>query len=151
MGATMVTYTIDNSVAIIKMNNPPMNALSTTLREQLLNTLDELEAKSQEVRAFILTGEGKAFMAGTDVKELAELNQETAKMRMKRGRVLYLKVERFERPFICAINGYCLGAGLELAMCCDIRIASSTAQLGQPEINVGVIPGGGGTQGCLGS
>ena len=146
MSEKLVTYTIDESIAIITIDNPPMNPLTTELRDQLLAILDELDSKKNEIKVVILTGKGKAFMAGADIKSFPELTQEKAKARLKKGKQLYLKVEQFERPVLCAINGYCLGAGLELAMCCDIRIASSKAQLGQPEINVGVIPGGGGTQ-----
>lgn len=142
----LVTYTIDNAIAIVTIDNPPMNPLTTELREQLMTTFDELDTKKDEIRVVILTAQGKAFMAGADIKSFPGLTQEGGRARMKTGRQLYLKVEQFERPVICAINGYCLGGGLELAMCCDIRIASSKAQLGQPEINVGVIPGGGGTQ-----
>ncbi len=146
MSDKLVSYAIDDSIAIITIDNPPMNPLTTELRDQLVAILDELDLKKDKVRVAILTGKGKAFMAGADIKSFPELTQEKAKARLKRGRQLYLKVEQFERPVLCAINGYCLGAGLELAMCCDIRIASSKAQVGQPEINVGVIPGGGGTQ-----
>jgi len=146
MSDKLVTYTIDESIAIITIDNPPMNPLTTELRDQLSAILDELDSKKDEIKVVILTGKGKAFMAGADIKSFPELTQEKAKARLKKGKQLYLKVEQFERPVLCAINGYCLGAGLELAMCCDIRIASSKAQLGQPEINVGVIPGGGGTQ-----
>ena len=123
-----------------------MNPLTKDLREQLAATFDELDSKKDEIRVVILTGTGKAFIAGADIKSFPELTQERAKDKLKKGKQLYLKVEQFERPVICAINGYCLGGGLEVAMCCDIRVASSKAQLGQPEINVGVIPGGGGTQ-----
>ena len=146
MSGTFVTYTVDDSTAIITIDNPPMNPLTAELRNRLLATLDELDAKKDEIKAVILTGKGKAFMAGADIKSFPELTQEKARARLKEGRRLYLRVEEFERPIICAINGYCLGAGLELAMCCDIRIASSKAELGQPEINVGLIPGGGATQ-----
>lgn len=146
MSEKLVTYAIDESIAIITIDNPPMNPLTTELRDQLLAILDELDSKKDKIKVVILTGKGKAFMAGADIKSFPDLTQEKAKARLKKGKQLYLKVEQFERPVLCAINGYCLGAGLELAMCCDIRIASSKAQLGQPEINVGVIPGGGGTQ-----
>jgi enoyl-CoA hydratase len=146
MADKLITYSIEKAIAIVTIDNPPMNPLTTELREQLVAAFDELDSRMDEIRGVILTGKGKAFIAGADIKSFPELTQEKAKARLKKGRQLYLKVEQFERPVICAINGYCLGAGLELAMCCDIRIASSQAKLGQPEINVGVIPGGGGTQ-----
>jgi len=146
MADRLVTYTIEKAIAIVTIDNPPMNPLTKELREQLVAAFDELDSKKDEIRVAILTGMGKAFMAGADIKSFPELTQEGAKARLKDSRQLYLKVEQFERPVICAINGYCLGAGLELAMCCDMRVASSRAKIGQPEVNVGVIPGGGGTQ-----
>lgn len=146
MNDKLVTYTVDDSIAIIIIDNPPMNPLTAEVRRQLGSILDELDSKKDEIRVAILTGKGKAFVAGADIKSFVEITQETAKLRLKKAKELYLKLEQFEKPVICAINGYCLGGGLELAMCCDIRIAASGAQLGQPEINVGLIPGGGGTQ-----
>jgi len=146
MNDKLISYTIDSYIAIITINNPPMNPLTKEVWEQLEKALDELELKKEEVRVLILTGKGKAFVAGADIKSFQDLTQEEAKIRLKRAKRRYLKVEQFEKPVICAINGYCFGGGLELAMCCDIRIASSNAQLGQPEINIGLIPGGGGTQ-----
>lgn len=146
MNNKFISYTIDSYIAIITINNPPMNPLTKEVWEQLEKALDELELKKEEVRVLILTGKGKAFVAGADIKSFQDLTQEEAKIRLKRAKRRYLKIEQFEKPVICAINGYCFGGGLELAMCCDIRIASSNAQLGQPEINIGLIPGGGGTQ-----
>jgi enoyl-CoA hydratase len=142
----LAAYTIENAIAIITIDNPPMNPLTTELRDELAASFDALDSRKDEIRVVILTGKGKAFMAGADIKSFPELTQEKAKIRLKESRQLYSKVEQFQKPVICAINGYCLGAGLELAMCCDVRLASFQAQLGQPEINVGVIPGGGGTQ-----
>jgi enoyl-CoA hydratase len=146
MVSALATYTIENAIALITIHNPPMNTLTIELRDQLRAIFDELNAEKDKVRVVIIMGSGKAFMAGADIKSFPELSQAKAKLRLKKSRQLYLRIEQFERPIICAINGYCLGAGLELAMCCDIRIACPRAQLGQPEINVGVIPGGGGTQ-----
>jgi enoyl-CoA hydratase len=146
MDGKFVNYTVDDSIAMITIDNPPMNPLTAEVRKQLGGILDELDSQKDEIRVVILTGKGKAFVAGADIKSFVEITQETAKPRLKIAKELYLKLEHFEKPIICAINGYCLGGGLELAMCCDIRIAASDAQLGQPEINVGLIPGGGGTQ-----
>lgn len=146
MNGKLATYTVDASIAVITIDNPPMNPLTTEVRKQLGSVLDELDSKKDEIKVVILTGKGKAFVAGADIKSFVDITQETAKLRLKKAKELYLKLEQFEKPIICAINGYCLGGGLELAMCCDIRIAASDAQLGQPEINVGLIPGGGGTQ-----
>jgi len=146
MGERVVDFVIENEIAIITINNPPMNSLTTAVREELSGIIRDLSGRLDEVKAVILTGTGKAFVAGADIKSFPELTQETAKARLKTTRLLYQLMEDFTRPIICAINGYCLGGGLELAMSCDIRIASTAAQFGQPEINLGIIPGGGGTQ-----
>ena len=146
MGEQVVSYEMDNGIATVTIDNPPMNPLTAEERDQLISVFEELDSKKEDVKVVILTGKGKAFIAGADIKAFPDLTPEKAKERLKKSRRMYLTVEQFERPVICAINGYCLGGGLELAMCCDIRIASSKAQLGQPELNVGVIPGGGGTQ-----
>jgi enoyl-CoA hydratase/carnithine racemase len=146
MGTEVITYAVKNAVAIVTIDNPPLNIMSNPVRERLEAVLNELDSKKDEIRVVIITGKGKAFVAGADIKAFPELTQEKARARLKKSRPLFLKIEQFERPVICAINGYCLGAGLELALCCDIRIASSEAQLGQPEINIGLIPGAGGTQ-----
>jgi len=146
MSEHVVTYVIEDEIAIITINNPPMNALIDLVKQQLAAIMDELAGKLDEIKAVILTGTGKAFVAGADIKSFPELTPEKAKDRLRNGRPMYLKFEQFDRPVICAINGYCLGGGLELAMCCDIRVASSKAQFGQPEVNLGIIPGAGGTQ-----
>lgn len=146
MSEQVVSYVIEDEIAVITINNPPMNPLITAVRDQLSGIMKELAGKLDEVKAVILTGSGKAFVAGADIKSFPELDQEKAKARLQTTRPLYQQMEDFTRPVICAINGYCLGGGLELAMSCDIRIASSKAQFGQPEINLGIIPGGGGTQ-----
>ncbi|MBW2345510.1 MAG: enoyl-CoA hydratase/isomerase family protein [Deltaproteobacteria bacterium] len=146
MSARLVEYSVEGSVSIMIISNPPMNPMTKDVWEQFDQTLDELDSRKDEIRVLVITGKGKAFVAGADIKSFPQLTQEAARSRLKIAKPRYIKLEQFERPVICAINGYCLGAGLELAMCCDIRIASSKAQLGQPEINVGLIPGGGGTQ-----
>jgi len=146
MSEQVVSYVIEDEIAVITINNPPMNPLITAVRDQLSAIMSELAGKLDEVKAVILTGSGKAFVAGADIKSFPELTQEKAKARLQTTRPLYQQMEDFTRPVICAVNGYCLGGGLELAMSCDIRIASSKAQFGQPEINLGIIPGGGGTQ-----
>ena len=146
MSEKMITYIKKNAIAIITINNPPMNAMSEGAWTELDEVLGELDSRKDQVKAVILTGKGKAFVAGADIKSFLKLTQEKARARLKMTRRVYLKLERFERPVVCAINGYCLGAGLELAMCCDIRIACAEAKFGQPEINLGIIPGGGGAQ-----
>jgi enoyl-CoA hydratase len=133
-------------VAIITINRPEKrNALNIKTREEGAAALDEL-AQDDSVRVVVITGAGdKAFIAGADISEFAG---RTAVMQrsVMLGRSLFTAIDSFPKPIIAMINGYCLGGGNELAMACDIRIASETASFGQPEINLGIIPGGGGTQ-----
>ncbi len=137
----------DGAVAIVTIDNPPMNALSATL-------LDELEAEVQRLdtdpatRVIVLRGGGeRAFVAGADIKEFPALREAAAEGGSARGiQKLGAHMDAAHTPFVAAIQGYCLGGGLELAMCCDIRICADDARLGQPEIKLGLIPGGGGTQ-----
>ena len=146
MGKT-VKFQFDSGVAVVTIDNPPMNALSEKVKNALEAMFEELNAKIEELKVAIITGAGgKAFVAGADIKELPGLNPEKARARFRRSRQLFLRIEKFDRPLICAIDGLCLGGGLELAMCCDIRIATERSKFGQPEINLGVLPGGGGTQ-----
>jgi enoyl-CoA hydratase len=138
-------------IAIITLNRPQvLNALSQATVDELDAAFDELGA-DEGVRAIIITGAGeKAFAAGADVKELHALQSatEAAEFIGRRHRFLF-KLSKLSKPVIAALNGYALGGGCELAMACDIRIAAETARLGQPEINVGMIPGTGGTQRLL--
>ena len=133
-------------VAIITINRPEKrNALNIQTRAEGAAALDELR-DDDSVRAVIFTGAGdKAFIAGADIAEFAGRTalQQRAIM-LERG--LFNAVDSFPKPVIAMVNGYCLGGGCELALACDIRIASNTASFGQPEINLGIIPGGGGTQ-----
>jgi len=147
MARKFVKSVIQDKIAIVTIDNPPMNALSDDTVNDLEAVFDALYDNIENVSVVILTGAGeKAFVAGANIKVFPILNPEKAKSRLKRSKQRLLKIENIERPIICAINGFCLGAGLELAMCCDIRIASDDAKLGQPEINVGLMPGAGGTQ-----
>ena len=134
------------AVEVLTLNRPDKrNALNAPLREALLGALDAL-ADDSALRAIVLTGAGeKAFVAGADITEFAgrDVADQAATMQ---GRRVYDAVAAIERPVIAAINGVCLGGGLELALACDIRIASSGARFGQPEVNLGLIPGGGATQ-----
>lgn len=147
MDQKCVTYVLKDKIAIVTIDNPPVNALNYNTMEDLEAVFDELDRVKDDVKVVILTGSGeKAFVAGGDIKSFANINPEIARARTEKVRKRFLKIENFERPIICAINGLCLGGGLELAMCCDIRIIVDHAKLGQPEINIGVIPGVGGTQ-----
>jgi enoyl-CoA hydratase len=133
-------------VAIITINRPDKrNALNIKTREEGAALLEELRA-DDSVGVVVFTGAGdKAFIAGADIGEFAG---RTAMMQrdVMTARSLFTAIDTFPKPVIAMINGYCLGGGCELALACDIRIASETASFGQPEINLGIIPGGGGTQ-----
>ena len=133
-------------VAIITINRPDKrNALNIKTREEGAAALDELRA-DDSVRVVIITGAGdKAFIAGADIGEFAGRTAVTQRDVMT-GRSLFTAIDTFPKPVIAMVNGYCLGGGCELAMACDLRIASERASFGQPEINLGIIPGGGGTQ-----
>ena len=141
----------DGAVAVITLNRPAvLNALNTLMVRELKAVLAELEADSS-VRAVVLTGAGeRAFAAGADIAELNALpNATTAAAFARNGQELTLALERSHLPVIAAVNGFALGGGCELAMGCDIRIASEKARFGQPEVNLGLIPGYGGTQRTL--
>lgn len=133
-------------VEVLTLNRPDKrNALNTGLRQALVSALEEIAADAS-VRCIVLTGAGdKAFVAGADVTEFAGRDV-AAQAATMLGRRVYDVVAALERPVVAAINGVCLGGGLELALACDIRVASSTARFGQPEVNLGLIPGGGATQ-----
>src|SRR6201988_526598 len=133
-------------VAIITINRPDKrNALNIKTREEGAALLEELRNDSS-VGVVVFTGAGdKAFIAGADIAEFAGRTSITQRDVMM-GRSLFTPIDTFPKPVIAMINGYCLGGGCELALACDIRIASETASFGQPEINLGIIPGGGGTQ-----
>src|SRR3989449_4653963 len=133
-------------VAIITINRPEKrNALNIQARAEGAAVLDELRA-DDSVRVVIITGAGdKAFIAGADIAEFAERTAITQREVMLE-RSLFNAIDGFPKPIIAMVNGYCLGGGCEVALACDIRIASEKASFGQPEINLGIIPGGGGTQ-----
>jgi len=136
-----------DAVALVTIDNPPMNALSSALLDELEAELDALDG-DEAVRAIVLRGAGeRAFVAGADIKEFPALRERPSEGSSARGiQRLGHRMDAARTPFVAAIRGFCLGGGLELAMCCDIRVASDDAQLGQPEIKLGLIPGGGGTQ-----
>ena len=145
-----VSTELDASVAVVTIENPPMNALSAPLLDELEAEIDRLDA-DDDVRAIVLVGAGeRAFVAGADIKEFPSLRAAAAGASeggSARGiQKLGHRMDAARTPFVAAIHGFCLGGGLELAMCCDIRVVSDDAQLGQPEIKLGLIPGGGGTQ-----
>ncbi|MCX6251942.1 MAG: enoyl-CoA hydratase-related protein [Bacteroidetes bacterium] len=133
-------------VAVLTINRPAvLNALNSEVFRDLNNFLDDLE-KETETRVLIITGEGRAFIAGADIAEMSELKPEEALKFSQIGQDTFARLENLPIPVIAAINGYALGGGCELAMACDFRIASKNAKFGQPELNLGLIPGYAGTQ-----
>lgn len=139
---------IEERVALLTIDRPPVNALNSQTMQELADTFRELE-QNPEVKVIVLTGEGKnnTFIAGADVKEIAQLkSSKEAEEIAKKGQSVLSLIEKLKKPVIAAINSICLGGGNELAMACHLRIASDRARFGQPEINLGIIPGFGGTQ-----
>jgi enoyl-CoA hydratase len=132
-------------IAIITLNRPDaLNALNTKLADELIAALNELE-KDDSIRCVIITGNERAFCAGADIKEMSNLSSPEL-IKSNHLFTLWEKVGGYPKPMVGALSGYTLGGGLELAMSCDILVASENTKLGQPEINIGIIPGGGGTQ-----
>ena len=137
---------IKDGVGIVKMNRPDaMNALNSRTLEELREAISQLK-DDDAVRVIIITGEGKAFVAGADIAEMKDMTGEQAEEFSRTGQKVFNKIAKIKKPVIAAVNGFALGGGCELAMACDIRIASEKAKLGQPEVNLGVIPGFAGTQ-----
>ncbi|MYL64231.1 enoyl-CoA hydratase [Bacillus hwajinpoensis] len=143
----MVTYEIHEKTAIVTINNPPLNVMSKQVSTELFEVFTELEA-NQEAVAVILTGAGnKAFMAGADIKEFPDwIGQSGFKNIVMETHQVLNYLDDFPKPTIAVLNGLTFGGGCELAMTCDMRIAEEHAQLGLPEIKLGLFPGGGGTQ-----
>lgn len=143
-------YEIKNQIAIVTIDNPPMNVLDMITKEDIGGIFVKLDDYRKEIRVVIIRGAGdKAFAAGSDIKTFLELKPDTAKRRLLRSHQIYAIIENFEWPVIAAIHGFCLGAGLELALCCDIRYAEETAKIGFPEVNLSVFPGNGGLKRSL--
>jgi enoyl-CoA hydratase len=145
MSETVLCEQVDR-VAILTINRPDkMNALSEAVRSEMLAHLERLEGDSS-AGVIVITGSGdKAFIAGADIGEFAGRTPFDQRWAMRSPRIFDV-MAAYPKPVIAMINGYCLGGGCELAMSCDLRVASSKASFGQPEINLGLIPGGGGTQ-----
>ena len=137
----------DAAVAIITVNRPKiLNALNTATLDELRRSVLALQ-RDDTIRSIVITGAGdKSFVAGADINELAEQSPTTGREHALRGQHVLDLIENLGKPVIAAINGYALGGGCELAMACTLRIAADTARLGQPEINLGIIPGYAGTQ-----
>lgn len=133
-------------IGLVKINHPEaLNALNTLILQELDHAFDEL-AQDPEVDVVILTGEGRAFVAGADIAEMSVMKAEEGKRFGRLGAGVFRKIELLDKPVIAAVNGFALGGGCELAMACDIRIASVKAKFGQPEVGLGITPGFSGTQ-----
>ena len=141
-----VEVTKQGNIGIITMNRPEaLNALSSAVFADLSKALDQVE-RDEEVYVVIITGAGRAFVAGADIGEMAHMNVEEGLSFSELGNSLLMRVDMFPKPTIAAVNGFALGGGCELSLACDIRIASEKAKFGQPEVGLGIIPGFGGTQ-----
>jgi len=142
-----VLYEASGGVALVTLNRQQvLNALNAKLLGELERAV-ALAREDASVKAVLLTGAGeKAFAAGADINELAALGPAEATAFAERGQRLFASIEHLGKPVVAAINGFALGGGCELAMACTLRVAAGTAQMGQPEVNLGVIPGYGGTQ-----
>lgn len=135
-----------DGIVTVTINRPPVNALNTKVRDELDAVMEQIEG-DMSARVVILTGSGvRAFAAGADIREINELAGARAEAMVQGWHHVFSRMERLGQPIIAAINGVALGGGCELAMACDIRIAAEHATFGQPEINLGIIPGAGGTQ-----
>ena len=140
-----IKVTREAPIATVQLDRPEvLNALSEELMDELVAALEELDGEA-EIRCLVLTGNEKAFAAGADIKK-SFVEATPASMLEQDLTTRWERVRRIRKPIIAAVSGYCLGGGCELAMTCDIIVASETAQFGQPEVNLGIIPGAGGTQ-----
>jgi len=139
-------YEIKDNIAYVTITKEKsLNALSKELLEELLAVFQEINS-DEEVRAVILTGAGRAFAAGADISQMVNLTGIEGHNMMVRGAEVMDYIENVKKPVIAAVNGFALGGGCELAMACDIRIASTKSKFGQPEVGLGITPGFGGTQ-----
>ncbi len=138
----MVRVTREGPVATVQLSHPPVNAISQDVLEGLLESFRALQ-QDETARVVVLTGEGAIFSAGADLASAAQTGPLPL---MRRGREAYQELWGFPKPVIAAVNGLCVGGGLELALLADLRICAQSARFGQPEINLGIIPGWGGTQ-----
>lgn len=139
-------YEVKDGIAYVTVNRPKsLNALSKEVLNELRAAFAMVDA-DPAAKVAILTGEGRAFVAGADISQMVDLSGIDGQEMMKQGAAVMEFIENISKPVIAAVNGFALGGGCELAMACDIRIASQQAKFGQPEVNLGIIPGFGGTQ-----
>lgn len=141
-----ISCEVKDKVAVLSINRPPVNALNAQTAEEIMQALDEIE-KMSDIRAVVITGSGeKCFVAGADITQFQGLNGQSSRPMTKRFQDCFNKIDRFFCPVIAAVNGLALGGGCELILACDVRVAAENAKFGQPEVGLGLIPGGGGTQ-----
>lgn len=147
MSYTTLLTSLENGILTITINRPDkLNALNKAVFTDLNNVVDEIN-NTAEIKSAIITGAGpKAFVAGADISEFGTLDKTGAMALAKRGQDIFSKIENSPKPIVAAVNGFALGGGCELAMACHFRVASENAKFGQPEVNLGLIPGYGGTQ-----
>ncbi len=144
---TTLATELENGIFTITINRPDkLNALNKTVFEELDSVMDTVYS-DRAIKGVIITGAGpKAFVAGADISEFLQITNEDAEFLSSNGQRVFFKIEDSPKPVIAAVNGFALGGGCELAMACHFRMASNTARFGQPEVNLGLIPGYGGTQ-----
>lgn len=141
-----IKFEIKDNIAYITVNRPKaLNALNMDTLNELSKAMDEVQ-NNIRIKVAVVTGEGRSFVAGADIAQMKDLNTVDGRDMTILGQRVFDKIEGIDKPVIAAINGFALGGGCELSMACDIRIASEKAKFGQPEVNLGIIPGYGGTQ-----
>jgi len=146
MNFNTLKFETKDNIGILTVSRPKaLNSLNSEFFNEMDVFLKEFEAM-EEMRVLIITGEGKAFVAGADIAEMSNFSSKEGKAFSEKGQDIFCRVENLSVPVIAAINGFALGGGMELAMSCDFRIASAKAKFGQPEVNLGLIPGYAGTQ-----
>jgi enoyl-CoA hydratase len=146
MNYSILNLEVKDSIGMVTINRPEaLNALNTRFFEEMDSVISSV-SKNREIKVMIITGSGKAFVAGADIAEMVNKSPKEGSAFSRVGQNTFRSLEKLEIPVIAAINGFALGGGLELAMACDFRIASSKAKFGQPEVNLGLIPGYAATQ-----
>jgi enoyl-CoA hydratase len=142
----LVEVAVEDGIARVTLNRPDaLNSLSIALLAELDAAATRIE-REPTIRAAIVTGAGRAFAAGADIEEIARLDRDAGQAFARRGQAVFSHLENLEKPVVAAVNGFALGGGCELALACHVRIASSKAKFGQPEVKLGILPGFGGTQ-----
>ena len=144
---SMITTSKDEGVCVVKINRPTkLNAMNIDVAKEIISTFQQLD-KDDSIKVIVLTGEGdKAFSAGADIEYMSKISADESEVYAKLGQEVTGTIENVSKPTIAAVNGFALGGGCEVAMSCDIRIASDNARMGQPEVTIGIPPGWGGTQ-----